>query len=260
MSKFYGDYHIHTRYSDGRATVGEVLDYAAKIGLSEVGFCDHGFANAAGFSLTRKKLAAELKELDGLIPNYPNLKIYKGIEADIINYDGGVDFTADDAKLLDVVSLGFHRYIVDKPFFKTARYAFYNGFFSKLTGQSKRARERNTDAYIAALTQNPVDVLVHINHHTSVDYVRLATACAELGVFVEINAKHLDELEKMIDGLLTTPCTFIVSSDAHKLSDVGKFDEVERFIERHAIPDERIANLGKRPVFRSQKVQDGRKG
>ena len=49
--KFYGDYHTHSVYSDGRAKISDAALYAAKIGLKELAITDHGFANVT-LSLT----------------------------------------------------------------------------------------------------------------------------------------------------------------------------------------------------------------
>ena len=49
--KFYGDYHTHSVYSDGRAKISDAALYAGKIGLKELAVTDHGFANVT-LSLT----------------------------------------------------------------------------------------------------------------------------------------------------------------------------------------------------------------
>ena len=56
--KFYGDYHTHSVYSDGRAKISDAALYAGKIGLKELAVTDHGFANVT-LSLTEKKFEKE---------------------------------------------------------------------------------------------------------------------------------------------------------------------------------------------------------
>lgn len=57
--KFYGDYHTHSVYSDGRAKISDAALYAGKIGLKELAITDHGFANVT-LSLTEKKFEKEI--------------------------------------------------------------------------------------------------------------------------------------------------------------------------------------------------------
>ena len=40
--KYYGDYHTHSRYSDGREQVESIAEAARWRGLSEVAVTDHG--------------------------------------------------------------------------------------------------------------------------------------------------------------------------------------------------------------------------
>ena len=39
---FYGDYHTHSRYSDGRQSVDAIVEAAVSRGLLEVAITDHG--------------------------------------------------------------------------------------------------------------------------------------------------------------------------------------------------------------------------
>jgi putative hydrolase len=40
--RFYGDYHTHSRYSDGRQSVRDIAAAASKKGIREVAVTDHG--------------------------------------------------------------------------------------------------------------------------------------------------------------------------------------------------------------------------
>ena len=41
--KFFGDYHTHTKYSDGHNEVVDMVRAAEEQGLSELGISDHSF-------------------------------------------------------------------------------------------------------------------------------------------------------------------------------------------------------------------------
>ena len=60
---FYGDYHTHTFYSDGRNGVSDVADGALSKGLKEVAITDHGFYNRF-LSLTPEKYRKQQEEIE----------------------------------------------------------------------------------------------------------------------------------------------------------------------------------------------------
>ena len=96
--KFYGDYHTHSIYSDGRAKISDAALYAGKIGLKELAVTDHGFANVT-LSLTEKKFEKEIIDVKKVRENLENVNLLLGVEADIVDTKGNLDVT--DKHLID---------------------------------------------------------------------------------------------------------------------------------------------------------------
>lgn len=248
MSKFWGDYHTHTIYSDAVNSVRQILDMAKKEGYKEIAITDHGCANKF-MSLTIEKIDLLHKEIESLRKEYEGITIYQGYEADIISFDGTTDIYDSIVDKLDVIILGFHRYVTPKHFKEIFTFVLNNGFFAKIFGYSKKLIKKNTEAMLIALKNNRVNILAHINHNMKVDCNKIASYCAEKGIYVELNIKHLNIMEKVINEIIPTNCMFIANTDTHNVKKVNNMDKIYDFIIRHGIPFERVANLGKLPNF-----------
>ncbi|HKL73343.1 MAG TPA: PHP domain-containing protein, partial [Clostridia bacterium] len=210
MQRFFGDYHTHTFYSDAINSPKSLLEMAKNQGYKEIAITDHGCANKFK-ALTQKKIKKLALDIEELRRLYPDITIYQGYEGDLTSFDGTTDISDDIMAKMDVILLGFHRYITPKYFKEIFTFVLNNGFISKFFGYSKKLVEKNTQALLTALKQRKVNILAHINHNMKVDCKKIASFCAEKGIFVEINIKHLNIMEKVIGEILPTGCIFIAN-------------------------------------------------
>lgn len=248
--KYYGDYHIHTRFSDCRNTVEGVVKTAIERGLKEVAITDHGYANKYKLlSLSPEAFDREKTEVEKTRIKYPKIKILHGIEADIIDFNGTVDMTPEQMDKLDIFLCGFHRFVNSTGKEDYKNFVFYNGFVAKVSKPTPEIIEKNTQAFVSAIKNYPIDVLTHVGHLAAVDVGNVAKTAAEYNTFMELNVKHINLIEENIDALLASGCTFIVDSDSHSYATIGEFGEIDKLITKYSIPVERIANYGKRPLF-----------
>ena len=97
-------------------------------------------------------------------------------------------------------------------------------------------------ALIAAIRRYPVKAVAHLNHSLKVDVGAVAKACAEKGVLVEINAKHLKDLDGQWKALKDSGARFVVNSDAHKPSEVGALEKAFNKAVEEGIAPCRIVN------------------
>lgn len=232
---FVGDYHTHTRFSDGRGSVMENALAAKARGLSEVAVTDHGFhvlPKGGEKYLRTKELCREAEERTGI-------KVIAGVEADVVSLDGEVDVPADIP--VDFLVVGFHKFAPPRD--AAAFFRMYLAtYFCGLIPTGKRARERNTRAVIAAIRRYPVKVVAHLNHSLRVDVGAIARVCAEKGVLVELNAKHVVALKGWWRELVESGVKFVVSSDAHKPSDVGRLQATFDYAVERGVSPDRIVN------------------
>ncbi|NLZ25107.1 MAG: PHP domain-containing protein [Clostridiales bacterium] len=232
-----GDYHLHTKYSDGRNTTQEMIDAAVDLGLKEIAISDHSLGTLLCHH-TPKSLAAQSL----IIKKEKRIKVYRSIEANIISFSGDLDIDLDLIKNLDILHAGFHRYV--KTLNKKDYYHFIvkNGYGN--SGKNPELIEKNTAAYINAMERYPIDVICHLGHRAAVDAKKVFECAKSNGVYIELNEKHVDVIEPIIEQAVKSGVMFILGSDAHKSKNIAKFDKTISLIEKYKIPYDKIAGIG----------------
>lgn len=250
--KYYGDYHTHTYYSDGVSSCRDNVQSAVDKGLQELAFTEHGFANPARFAMTPEKFKRQRLEIDALQKEFGDkIKIYHGIEADILAEDGTIDLTPDQMKDIEVLVMGYHSFAKALSF-ADWRKIFLPSYLRILYYPSKATIARNTKMLIASIKRYPIDILAHINHLFKVDCYEVAKAAADYGTLIELNAKHFDFSAETFAKMQTTNVEFIVNSDAHFCSRIGGFDAIEKFLTENNFDRSKIVNFGKKPTFKKR--------
>lgn len=221
--KFVLDTHTHT-ISSGHAysTVMEIVKEASNKGLKMVGITDHGPTLPGGphmYHIANTKVLPD--ELYGV-------EILKGVEANIIDKNGGLDVPEEILKNLDIVLAGFHKPCL-----------------------APDTREQNTNTLINAMKNKYVDVIVHPgNPQFEIDTLKFVQAAKETGILVEINNSSFrksrigskDNCIKIAQLCKEYNVPIIIGSDSHFALDVGNFDEVKKVLEDIIMPEKLIMN------------------
>ncbi len=240
---FYGDYHTHTRHSDGRQELGDIVSAAAEKGLKEVAVTDHG-PLAAVIGVKNQEDYLNIKEeINQLRKQHPGIEILLGAEANIRDLHGTLDIDPEIINQLDILIAGMHPYTLPTSVKDGADIFLQNSLRHLGRRQHDKAVKANTQAIIAVLNQNPqVDILSHPGLFFEVDILEVARACKEHGVLFEINCGH--EHPKISDIMVAerTGVNFIINSDAHFPDTVGALDYGMWMINRLGIAEERIVN------------------
>ncbi|MDR1906512.1 MAG: PHP domain-containing protein [Clostridiales bacterium] len=245
---FYGDYHTHTRDSDGINTIEQNIAAASKKGLKEIAITDHGFRNM--FCLTERKVKRQKTEIERCREKYKDVNILYGIEADLIGTDGRIDIKDNQFEYFDVVIAGFHPSAVPygvKDYFFIDLTTYYSVLFTP----PKSVIRRNTRSAIAMLERYDIDIFPHINHSFYVDIDEVAKACADTGTYLELNEKHIDYTT--FERLFKSEAKLIAGTDAHTSKKIGNFEGIERFVRDNGFDIGRIANFGGAVSFKKHK-------
>jgi putative hydrolase len=170
------------------------------------------------------------REVDGI-------KILRGVEANIISFDGELDIPLKLHKRMDLVIGSFHPV------------CFPAG--SKL---------ENTRAYIELMKRDLVQILGHPgNLHVEVDIEEVVKAAVFYDVLIEINNSTFkkgsrygsdDNCERFIELGLNEGANFAVSSDAHIRYELGRFENSIEKLEKFNVPMDRIANRNAEAMIR----------
>ncbi|MBO6054775.1 MAG: histidinol-phosphatase [Oscillospiraceae bacterium] len=81
------DFHVHSTFSDGSGTPEEVVQAAVRLGLTRLGFADHGYAPYDLDCCMRQEwIPLYLEQIHSLSARYAEkLEIYCGVEQDIFS-------------------------------------------------------------------------------------------------------------------------------------------------------------------------------
>ncbi len=237
---FLGDYHTHTVFSHGKGSIEDSAFKAARTGLREIAVTDHGF-NHMTFGVRRREIPFMRAQINECAVKYPSVKVYLGVEANILNSKGKIDVRESDKPNLDIIVCGYHKLVHGSQF---------SYFWSNNLGLgSAKTIARNTDAYVNAVMNNKIDILSHPGNCCKCDIREVARACKHFKTYFELNGKRIYLTDSELETAASEGCEFICDSDAHRAGRVGDFSVALARIERVKIPFGQIANFDRLPVF-----------
>jgi len=240
--EFYGDYHIHTKYSDGRAAVADMVEAASFKGLSEVGIADHGPANI-GTGVKNSNIYLKIKEeTNYLASHFPQLKIKVGAEANIVGLKGELDITKEVIEELDYLLVGLHPYVMPVNAGTAWYYVLGNQLVKINKGLRGKIKNINTKTLIDTLYKYEILAVTHPGLKMDIDYQELAKACIKTDTALEINTGHTFPKVDDILQIADSGVKFIVNSDAHFPETVGEFGYGSYVLNKAKITEERVLN------------------
>jgi DNA polymerase (family 10) len=102
-----GLFHVHTQYSDGAGTVEDMVAAACDRGFRYVGISDHSQSAFYANGLKEPRIRTQWSEIERVQQKYPDIHIFKGIEADILP-DGALDYPNEMLAEFDFVIASVH--------------------------------------------------------------------------------------------------------------------------------------------------------
>ncbi len=198
-----GDLHVHTKATDGHASLQEIAEAAGDHGYEYMAVTDHSKKVTMAHGLDAGRLAAQIEEIDQLNSKLKNIVLLKGIEVDILK-DGSLDLPDDILKELDVVvcSIHYHR--------KLSR--------EKMTARVLRAMD---NPYFNILG-HPTGRLIGERDPYDIDLEQIMEGAKDRGCFLEINSypDRLDLSDSNAKMAKEMGLKMAVSTDAHSLADL----------------------------------------
>jgi DNA polymerase (family 10) len=190
----HGTFHCHTTWSDGTATLEEMVQAAKNLGMKYFGIADHSQSLTVANGLTPERVRKQQAEIDALNKKVPGIRIFKGIECDILA-DGTLDYGDEVLKTFDYVVASVHSHFNQTEAEMTARIvkAISNPHVTMLGHATGRLLQRrdgyrvNLEAVLQAAAQH--ETMVEINAHPmrlDLDWIHCKRAKA-LGVKLVIN-------------------------------------------------------------------------
>lgn len=198
-----GTFHIHTTYSDGRASVYEMLDACRDNGLEYAGISDHSKTAAYAGGLTEDRLVIQQREIEKESASFDTLRVFKGTEVDILQ-DGALDYAPKTLATFDFTVASVH-------------------------SRFKMERDEMTERIVRALHDPFVTFLGHMTGRLllsrapyQLDVAAVFEAAAKNGVIIEINANphRLDVDWRYMKQALDAGVVFSINPDAHSVDEM----------------------------------------
>jgi DNA polymerase (family X) len=107
VSDIRGVFHNHSTYSDGNATVEQMALAARRLGFEYFGIGDHSQSLKIARGMTPGMVENQHREIDRLNEKLAGIRIFKGVESDILE-DGSLDYSDEILKTFDYVVASVH--------------------------------------------------------------------------------------------------------------------------------------------------------
>jgi DNA polymerase (family 10) len=193
-----GDLHMHTRESDGRASLEEMAEAAHAMGYEYIAITDHSKALAMANGLDEKRAIAFAHQMREMDQQGFGLRVFSGIECDI-RRDGTMDLENDALGELDLVIGSVHSYMNLEP--------------AEMTDRLLRALECPS---LRVLGHPTGRILLH-REPFPFDFDVIAAEAARRNVYLEINAspERLALNATLVRAAKAKGCKFVISTDSH---------------------------------------------
>jgi DNA polymerase (family 10) len=103
----HGDLHIHSDWSDGQTNIRHMAKKAIEMGYEYIAITDHTKSLGIANGLDEKRLKDQIKEVNKINEEYPEIHILTGTECDILK-NGNLDINNDVLRELDFVIASIH--------------------------------------------------------------------------------------------------------------------------------------------------------
>lgn len=199
-----GDLQVQTNWTDGEASIEEMVRAAKEAGLEYIAITDHTRSLAMTGGSDEKKLLRQMVAIDKVNRKFQvsslKFKVLKGAEVNI-GKDGTLDIKDEVLKKLDVVGAAVHSHF-------------------------KLPRQEQTKRIIKAMENPNVDIIFHLTGRIinrrepiDVDIDEIIKAAKRTGTILEIDAypDRLDIKDEYIRKCVEAGVKMSIDSDAHSI-------------------------------------------
>ncbi|MDO8737316.1 MAG: DNA polymerase/3'-5' exonuclease PolX [Thermoleophilia bacterium] len=194
-----GDLHLHTDWSDGRASIKEMALAALDRGYSYIGVSDHTQSMGMVRGLTPKRLEEQLAEIAQVNDELEGFRVFASAEVDVRS-DGSLDLPDESLSSLDFVTVSIH-----------------SGFNQEKSQIMERLRAAMENPFVRAIG-HPTGRLINRREPYEVDMEEIIATAARTGTALEINShfQRLDLNDIHARAAKNASVPLVINSDAHR--------------------------------------------
>ncbi|MHC4981603.1 MAG: DNA polymerase/3'-5' exonuclease PolX [Planctomycetota bacterium] len=198
LSDVRGDLHMHTKASDGRNTIDEMIQACRDRGYKYMCISEHSKSQIQANGLDEKRLVEHADAVRRAAGRYSDIHVFVGIEVDIFK-NGSLDLSDDVLRELDFVTASPHTAL-------------------------SMGRKEATKRIIAAIKNpyvhcvgHPSGRLINSRPGMEIDIDEIAAAAAANKVALEINAHpmRLDLRDVHVRAAVQAGAKIVINTDAH---------------------------------------------
>ena len=194
----FGDFHVHSMWSDGKDSIEMLVQSAKQMGYSYVGITDHSQSLKIANGLSEERVNKKIEEIKKLNKKFSNFTILCGTECDI-KTDGTLDYNNNILKKFDFVYIGIHA-----------------GFKMDKNKMTKRITKGMDNEYVDFLA-HPTGRLIGKRDPFEVDIERIIDTAKETDTRLEINSfpDRLDLDDTHAKLAKERGVKFVIGTDSH---------------------------------------------
>ena len=222
---YLGDLQMHSTWSDGVESIGNLAEAAYELGWARIGVTDHSYGLPIARGMSMEAAVRQQHEIDAVNARFRGrVRVYKGVEANILA-DGSLDLQEDERVLFE--------YVIASP----------HSALRKETDQTSRMLSAVTLAGVAILG-HPQGRMYNSRPGVSADWPRIFREAARRGVAVEIDGNwHRQDIDHELAAIaLDLGCLFALDSDAHSIGEFPFTDYAIAHARVARIPADRVVN------------------
>ncbi|HSE83585.1 MAG TPA: DNA polymerase/3'-5' exonuclease PolX [Thermodesulfobacteriota bacterium] len=199
-----GDLHMHSKWSDGKGTIEEMVLSAKKMGYEYVAITDHSPSSRIAGGLSVESLYEKKKEVEAVKKKVKGIKVLMGAEVDIKS-DGSLDYPDDVLRDLDVVLVSIH-----------------SGFKMDRDSMTARIIKAVKNPLSHVLT-HPTGRLIGEREAYQVDIDEVIRAVKKYGKAIEVNSHYmrLDLNDINVKKAIDSGTKILISTDSHHPNHLG---------------------------------------
>ena len=197
-----GDLQTHTRYSDGKNTVKEMVEACRQRGYKYMAITDHSPALAMT-GVKPSDFWRQYEEIDKIQEEFDDIRILKSAEVDIFD-DGSLALDDELLDAMDVVVISVH--------------SKFNMSRDEMTRRITRAMQHPAVNILA----HPTGRLINRREPYPVDMEELVKVARDTGVLLELNAQpdRLDLRDSHLQMAREAGVKIVISTDAHRVPEL----------------------------------------
>ena len=225
MMEIVFDLHTHSIVSGhAYSSLEENIREGVKKGLKAYGISEHSYRMPGSVTVDYFfNFKVVPTEIDGMI-------VLMGVEANILDFDGGLDCTENMLRNMDFIIASLHTPIIDS-----------------------RTREENTELLVKVMENSFVKIIGHPDDSRyPLDYEILCKEAARTNTVLELNNSSLypdsyrqnaqENVREMLKYCMIYDTKIIVNSDAHFSTGIACFENALEIIEEMNFPKELVVN------------------